>query len=387
MSFSEQLLLRVAHSLVWRLITLFAYALQGALGGPTSRYPFKRKRNLVEIRLYTSSKSAICLCCNEFIPSPACDEIIDYPPFKEAELDPSRDYLSVFLDDIEVTDFERLSNSPTFPGAFLKTPLSECIPGQLYKHWTFYKCNDIKSKLVRRYSDALNARVDMEEWTVYWKVREPTDDLTIEINIADNCIAKDITAMVIDRDIQGRVIFRRKEGELRQKTIARNRYEWRLRSAKPQREYEIRFQTYTPGQLASINEFRENEKPIIRMATMNIAMSYDTLYYHKGQLFRAISDIVSIMKSCKEELIIVDPFIDGDLLKHLAGLPRDLSISILTQKSYPDNFPALLQSLRKQREGRTECVISYEYHDRFLISDSRAVFVLGGSIKDFGSKY
>lgn len=108
------------------------------------------------------------------------------------------------------------------------------------------------------------------------------------------------------------------------------------------------------------------------------------MVFAEGSEYDAYKAILAVMQSATEDLLIVDNYIDLDLLDALASLSKSISIRILSKKLEPGFTPAA-KKLRSQR-GQLEIKTTKNIHDRFVVIDGSRCYHLGPSIKDAGQK-
>ena len=85
-----------------------------------------------------------------------------------------------------------------------------------------------------------------------------------------------------------------------------------------------------------------------------------------------------IMDQAQTELLVIDPYVDEDLLDMFASLNPSVTIRVLTEH-LKGNFRNALRKLQQQR-GSIEVRRSSKFHDRFIVVDGAACYQLGGSI-------
>jgi hypothetical protein len=110
-------------------------------------------------------------------------------------------------------------------------------------------------------------------------------------------------------------------------------------------------------------------------------------FFPAGAVHDAYVHIRSLFKDAKEELFIIDGFIDASIFEFLLSTNGPKKCRILT---FARNLPRDFLTERKlfvQQHGfdivlRTSSV----FHDRQIIVDGQRAFVLGASIKDAGKK-
>ena len=90
------------------------------------------------------------------------------------------------------------------------------------------------------------------------------------------------------------------------------------------------------------------------------------------------------MSQGQKEILVIDPYIDEDLLDMFAGLDPSLKIRVLSEH-LKGNFKVAFRKLQQQRGG-IEVRCSSQFHDRFIVVDGKACYQLGGSINHAGAK-
>ena len=86
----------------------------------------------------------------------------------------------------------------------------------------------------------------------------------------------------------------------------------------------------------------------------------------------------------QSELMVIDPYVDEDLLDIFASLNPAVKIRLLTEHP-KGNFKTAYRKLQQQRRG-IEVRRSTQFHDRFIVVDKAACYQLGGSINHAGAK-
>ena len=108
------------------------------------------------------------------------------------------------------------------------------------------------------------------------------------------------------------------------------------------------------------------------------------VFIAKGEVYTAYRTISNIMSQGQKEILVIDPYVDEDLLDMFAGLEPSVKIRVLTEH-LKGNFKLALRKLQQQRGG-IEVRCSSQFHDRFIVVDGKACYQLGGSINHAGAK-
>lgn len=106
--------------------------------------------------------------------------------------------------------------------------------------------------------------------------------------------------------------------------------------------------------------------------------------FFNGQVYDAFSVIIDIIRKAKNEIILIDNYIDIETLNILSKKNEDVVVRIYTKKDTKINT----KDINKFNKQYPKLVIKYTniFHDRFLILDKKYVYHIGASIKDAGKK-
>lgn len=107
--------------------------------------------------------------------------------------------------------------------------------------------------------------------------------------------------------------------------------------------------------------------------------------FFDGQIFDAYAFFSEIIKKAKEEIILIDNYIDESTLIHLSKKNKNVKVIFLTKKLSKQ----LDLDIKKANEqyGGFEIQSFAKSHDRFLIIDKNTVYHIGASLKDLGKKW
>ncbi|MBQ7140579.1 MAG: ORF6N domain-containing protein [Bacilli bacterium] len=101
--------------------------------------------------------------------------------------------------------------------------------------------------------------------------------------------------------------------------------------------------------------------------------------FYKNQIYDAYSLLLDIFNSSKQNIIIIDNYIDKGLLDLLSKTKKD--ILIITNKYNNEDYEKY-----KQQYSNIKIKISNSFHDRFIIIDNKILYHSGASFKDLGKK-
>lgn len=99
------------------------------------------------------------------------------------------------------------------------------------------------------------------------------------------------------------------------------------------------------------------------------------VFIAKGEVYTAYRTISNIMSQAQKEILVIDPYVDEDLLDMFASLDPSVKIRVLTEH-LKGNFKQALRKLQQQRRG-IEVRCSSQFHDRFIVVDGKACYQLG----------
>ena len=105
--------------------------------------------------------------------------------------------------------------------------------------------------------------------------------------------------------------------------------------------------------------------------------------FYDGQIFDAYKFITDLIKKAKNEIILIDNYIDETVLTMLDNRNANVSATIYTAH-IGEKLDLALSKHNSQYQSITIEHFS-KSHDRFLIIDDD-VYLIGGSIKDLGKK-
>lgn len=101
--------------------------------------------------------------------------------------------------------------------------------------------------------------------------------------------------------------------------------------------------------------------------------------FFEGQIYDAYSLMKDIMNMSKESIIIIDNYIDKNLLDILAKTNK--KILIITSEYNNEDYKKY-----KKQYSNVDIRVNYSFHDRFIIVDSKVLYHCGASFKDLGKK-
>lgn len=107
--------------------------------------------------------------------------------------------------------------------------------------------------------------------------------------------------------------------------------------------------------------------------------------FFEGQVFDAYELASKIIRTAKNNIILIDNYIDETTLIHLAKKNKNVKVLLLT-KNMNKQLQLDIQKANAQY-GNFEIKEFTSSHDRFIIIDNAEVYHLGASLKDLGKKW
>ena len=107
--------------------------------------------------------------------------------------------------------------------------------------------------------------------------------------------------------------------------------------------------------------------------------------FYDGQIFDAYQFVSKIIKSAQKSVILIDNYMDENVLMLLAKRNNKVKATIYTNKVDQQ----LKQEIEKHNMQYSPIAIEIfkKSHDRFLIIDNSLVYHIGASLKDLGKKW
>lgn len=106
--------------------------------------------------------------------------------------------------------------------------------------------------------------------------------------------------------------------------------------------------------------------------------------FFTGQYFDALQRVTEILSHAQKSIMIIDGYINEDVLNLLTSKDSEVEVNILTKTVSPA-LKTAATAFNKQY-GKLYIRTSQAFHDRFVIVDNRDFYHFGASIKDFGHR-
>ncbi len=101
--------------------------------------------------------------------------------------------------------------------------------------------------------------------------------------------------------------------------------------------------------------------------------------FFEGQIYDAYSLLIDVFNKSKNEIIIIDNYIDKKILDILSKTKK--KITLVTNKYNNNDYEKY-----KLQYMNTKLIINNKFHDRFIIIDRKILYHCGSSFKDLGKK-
>ncbi len=106
--------------------------------------------------------------------------------------------------------------------------------------------------------------------------------------------------------------------------------------------------------------------------------------FFEGQIFDAYKFISQLIKSAKSSIILIDNYIDEEVLTLFSK--RTYSVKVTIYTNYSKQLELDLKKFNLQY-AQIEIKAFNKSHDRFMIIDNKEVYHIGASLKDLGKKW
>ena len=120
----------------------------------------------------------------------------------------------------------------------------------------------------------------------------------------------------------------------------------------------------------------EDRLKIVEKTLSNFKEKSNHLFF-AGQIYDAYSLLIDIFNKAKEEIIIIDNYIDKSILDILSKTNK--KIKVITSEYNNQDY-----NKYKEQYNNIELTISNLFHDRFIIIDKKILYHSGASFKDLG---
>jgi hypothetical protein len=106
--------------------------------------------------------------------------------------------------------------------------------------------------------------------------------------------------------------------------------------------------------------------------------------FYDGQIYDAYNFVANLIKTAKNEIILIDNYIDETILTLFSKIPN-IKVTIYTN-TISRQLKLDFQKYKKQYNNLILKTFK-DSHDRFLILDQKEIYHIGASLKDLGKKW
>ncbi len=133
-------------------------------------------------------------------------------------------------------------------------------------------------------------------------------------------------------------------------------------------------------------EIRTDQKfeKVFNALSTNTVVPKQKLFF-EGAVFDAHEFVAKIIKSAMKDIILIDGFIDEEVLSMFTKREKDVDVTIYTKQI----SSTLLIDIKKYNTQYPKISVK-EFnlsHDRFMVIDRKEIYHFGASIKDLGKKW
>ena len=127
----------------------------------------------------------------------------------------------------------------------------------------------------------------------------------------------------------------------------------------------------------------ENDMQFVKSNIENSTLEVKQGVFYDGEIFDAYVFVNDLLRSTKNEVTLVDNYIDETILA-LFSKYQNIKFTVIT-KSISKQLKLDIEKYNEQYNNLT-IKSSNKFHDRFLILDAEGIYHLGASLKDLGKK-
>lgn len=142
------------------------------------------------------------------------------------------------------------------------------------------------------------------------------------------------------------------------------------------------FQRFTQIEQKLITHEDNFEKIFKAIESKQISQNQGIFY--NGQIYDAYSFVLDLIRSAKNEIILIDNYVDDTVLTLFSKVPN-IKIIVYTN-TISKQLKLDFEKYSKQYDNITLKIFPSS-HDRFLILDKKEIFHIGASLKDLGKKW
>lgn len=131
-----------------------------------------------------------------------------------------------------------------------------------------------------------------------------------------------------------------------------------------------------------IQELLKNLDPLFNF---EIISNQQNFYFSQGDEYDAKRVVLKIFKSAKQNIVIIDPYVDDTIFDYIEMIDKNLDIKVLTSTKTKKIVHELFQNIQSTKSN-IMARQSNDFHDRYIIIDNKEIWHLGTSINSIGQK-
>lgn len=133
-----------------------------------------------------------------------------------------------------------------------------------------------------------------------------------------------------------------------------------------------------------LSDHEKNFEKVFDELQKNKKEKFSQKIFFDGQIYDSYSLIIDIIKAAKNKILIIDNYIDDNILKMLVKKNKDVEVVILTSQN--SNISKLDITKFNKQYPTLKVAITNKFHDRFIVIDNKELYHCGASLKDLGKK-
>ncbi len=133
-----------------------------------------------------------------------------------------------------------------------------------------------------------------------------------------------------------------------------------------------------------LSDHEKNFEKVFDELQKNKKEKFSQKIFFDGQIYDSYSLIIDIIKAAKNKILIIDNYIDDNILKMLAKKNKDVEVVILTSQN--SNISKLDITKFNKQYPSLKIAYTNKFHDRFIVIDNKEIYHCGASLKDLGKK-
>jgi hypothetical protein len=133
------------------------------------------------------------------------------------------------------------------------------------------------------------------------------------------------------------------------------------------------------------SKFLEHDKKFDELfKSLQQEREFQQRIFFDGQIYDSYSLLIDIIKKANEKIIIIDNYINDEMLDLLSKKKENVNVLIITS----DASNILKLDVKKFNEQYPKITLELDntFHDRFIIIDDIYIYHIGASLKDLGKK-